>query len=778
MNRGTRLAGICLTWLGMIVPLAAQTAASNSATTTSASSSTTTVQVPRLIRLSGTLTPPPPIGGSSLVNVTFSLYQEETGGTALWQESQNVQLDSSGHYTVLLGSTQAEGVPIELFTSVQAQWLGVRPQGEAEQARIMLVSVPFALKAGDAETLGGQPPSAYAAAPSAAAAASGGTSAAAGPNAPASPSAKASPNALPCLGGPILCPPQAGLATANYVPLWEASSKTIEALGSSVIYQSGGNVGIGTTSPKTPLDVRTTTATSALSAQVANANGTTFGIIGLNNSTSTTTVGFGIAGLTSSIGAGVSGINTSTTGNAIGVAGSSNSSDGAGVFGIGHVGVQGQSDSQGGYGGVFINQSTSATPALNQPALALGAITGAPNGIAFNSIVAQGSVIAQQHQHAGVAVWGDTNVSNDTAVLGTVDDGTAVMGLNNNPSLSGPAGSFTNYATTGAGVGVTGTTNSPSGYGVYGVATSTDTSGAASGVYGVSSNAYGVYGYSTYNVGVLGVAQPSVDGSNGVAGVNNATSGHANGVYGISNSPGGVGAIFENTAGGLILLGRVTPAQNLFAVDGTGGGFFNGNLQVNGNSNFGGAVQVNGNGNFGGAVQVNGNLNVGGSLTKGGGSFKIDDPLDPANKYLSHSFVESPDMMNIYNGIIRLDARGEAWVELPGYFEALNRDFRYQLTSVGAPQPRLYIAREVKGNRFKIAGGKANAKVSWQVTGIRHDAWANAHRIPNEEDKPADKRGTYLHPELFGAGADRTAEAMDPQLREVSTSRGAAPTGR
>ncbi len=162
---------------------------------------------------------------------------------------------------------------------------------------------------------------------------------------------------------------------------------------------------------------------------------------------------------------------------------------------------------------------------------------------------------------------------------------------------------------------------------------------------------------------------------------------------------------------------------------------------------------------FGGDLQVNGNLSVTGTLSKGGGSFKIDDPIDPANKTLSHSFVESPDMMNIYNGLIRLDARGEAWVELPQYFDALNRDFRYQLTSVGAPQPRFYIASEVKGNRFKIAGGKAGAKVSWQVTGIRQDAWANAHRIPNEQDKPVEQRGTYLYPELYGAAADKQINA-------------------
>jgi hypothetical protein len=147
-------------------------------------------------------------------------------------------------------------------------------------------------------------------------------------------------------------------------------------------------------------------------------------------------------------------------------------------------------------------------------------------------------------------------------------------------------------------------------------------------------------------------------------------------------------------------------------------------------------------------VEGNGDVNISGTLTKGGGSFKIDHPLDPANKYLYHSFVESPDMMNIYNGVIVLDKRGKAVVQLPDYFEALNQDFRYQLTAIGAPGPNLYVAGEIKGNKFVIAGGKPGAKVSWQVTGIRHDAYAEAHRIKVEEDK-GDKRGTYIHPELF-----------------------------
>jgi hypothetical protein len=150
------------------------------------------------------------------------------------------------------------------------------------------------------------------------------------------------------------------------------------------------------------------------------------------------------------------------------------------------------------------------------------------------------------------------------------------------------------------------------------------------------------------------------------------------------------------------------------------------------------------------AGYFSGNVSVIGTLSKTAGSFKIDHPLDPAGKYLQHSFVESPDMMDIYNGNAELDGAGEAWVELPDWFEALNQDFRYQLTPIGAPGPNLYVAEEVSGNRFKIAGGEAGMKVSWQLTGIRHDAYADAHRIAVEVEKPANERGKYLHPELLG----------------------------
>lgn len=152
----------------------------------------------------------------------------------------------------------------------------------------------------------------------------------------------------------------------------------------------------------------------------------------------------------------------------------------------------------------------------------------------------------------------------------------------------------------------------------------------------------------------------------------------------------------------------------------------------------------------GNAGYFQGNVAVTGTLSKGGGSFKIDHPLDPTNKFLYHSFVESPDMMNVYNGNVVLDGSGAATVALPDYFQALNKDYRYQLTPIGAPGPGLYVAQKVANGVFTIAGGTPGAEVSWQVTGIRQDAFANENRIPNTVDKKGVEVGKYLHPSAFG----------------------------
>ncbi len=169
------------------------------------------------------------------------------------------------------------------------------------------------------------------------------------------------------------------------------------------------------------------------------------------------------------------------------------------------------------------------------------------------------------------------------------------------------------------------------------------------------------------------------------------------------------------------------------------------------------------------AGDFEGNVTVTGTLSKSGGSFKIDHPLDPANKFLSHSFVESPDMMNIYNGNVVTDGRGSATVTMPDWFERLNRDFRYQLTTIGQPA-QAWVAAEIAEGKFVIRTDKPGVKVSWQVTGVRQDAWANAHRIPVEEEKTPAEKGHFNHPELFG----HAGEASIPQLRAKKVSPHAA----
>jgi hypothetical protein len=185
-----------------------------------------------------------------------------------------------------------------------------------------------------------------------------------------------------------------------------------------------------------------------------------------------------------------------------------------------------------------------------------------------------------------------------------------------------------------------------------------------------------------------------------------------------------------------------------------GSGYFDGEVTVKNNAKITGFLQVDTEPGFSTST-FGGDVSIDGTLTKGSGSFKIDHPLDPANKYFYHSFVESPDMMNIYNGNAMLDNHGEAVIALPQWFEALNKEFRYQLTCLGGFAP-VYIAEEIRHNRFKIAGGKSGLKVSWQVTGIRRDPYADKHRIPVEQEKHGFERGYYLHPDAYGQPPEKS----------------------
>ncbi|MFL5804750.1 MAG: hypothetical protein ACJ8CR_23775 [Roseiflexaceae bacterium] len=319
-------------------------------------------------------------------------------------------------------------------------------------------------------------------------------------------------------------------------------------------------------------------------------------------------------------------------------------------------------------------------------------------------------------------------VRGDTASTGA--DAVGVLGLvrSTTPGSASVGVRGINNGTGASGIGVWGSQNG-SGYGVFGSTPN------GIGVYGNSSTSTGVFGKSTAGHGVWG---ESATGS-GVVGV---SKGAWIGVYGESAQYEGVrGVSHHKDHGGVV------------GINDRGG------IAVYGTAYYG--IGVYGNTwplNSGYAGWFNGRVHVNGILSKAAGAFKIDHPLAPETKYLSHSFVESPDMLNIYNGNVTLDERGAAVVKLPAWFEALNQDFRYQLTAIGAPGPNLYIAEKIKGNRFKIAGGVAGMEVSWQVTGVRHDAYAQAHRIPLEEDKPAAERGTYLHPLEHGQPATKALD--------------------
>ena len=254
--------------------------------------------------------------------------------------------------------------------------------------------------------------------------------------------------------------------------------------------------------------------------------------------------------------------------------------------------------------------------------------------------------------------------------------------------------------------------------------------GITAGVVGEATNSDGV--------GVVAISTAAVGDEVPVfVAWSQATSGNVSLIDAMASSPGtrGIDMQFAVTPTRGIIQAAVGPndsATTVFSVDGSGNIITNASITANGQINAVGTIHSNT------------------SITAPSKSFKIDDPLAPADKWLYHTSVESPDMLNFYNGVVVLDARGQAWVHMPDWFQALNRDFRYQLTAVGKPAPNLYVAREIRDNRFKISGGRPHGKISWQVTGIRHDAYANAYRTPVEQEKSPAERGRFSHPELFG----------------------------
>jgi len=431
-------------------------------------SSPVSAQVPPpLLSFSGVLSNSNGKPRTAITGATFSLYAEQEGGAPLWLETQNVQPDKTGHYTVQLGSTTSQGLPASLFASGQARWLGVQAQGEAEQPRIMLLSVPYALKAVDSETLGGFPASAFLR--SATQAGAGGTT------------------ASPIGPQPALAPIVHGAGTVGHLPLWSGTS----LLGNSTLFQKGSNLGIGTIAPATTLDVNgnstirgnetvtgTLSASTSLSApsggfsgnntsQILSVtqSGTGAGILAATSSTAgTATALYGTANASSGNTHGVIGLSSSNTG--IGVEG------GAGGFGSGtSTGVYGFSISSAGTG--VVGQGTTGVQAIGVNVGGLFQLSGTtgmilqgktPTGIEFDvdangNLFSNGSLFTFGRLTAGgnsiAALVGDPGCGAGYAGMGfgalSGCNNYSMIGNGKDTFLNRPAGGYLHFRENNAG---------------------------------------------------------------------------------------------------------------------------------------------------------------------------------------------------------------------------------------------------------------------------------------------------------------------------------------
>jgi len=294
------------------------------------------------------------------------------------------------------------------------------------------------------------------------------------------------------------------------------------------------------------------------------------------------------------------------------------------------------------------------------------------------------------------------------------------------------------------------------------------------GIVGISNDASagmwtGVYGESSSpdGNGVIGRATATTGDAWGVGGLTSADAG--TGVWGRASASGGytygvTGESFSDSGTGVLGWGSTSTGWNYGVI---GGSDSTDGIGVYGYYPGGCCGWA---GYFEGDTGVAADLYVMGTVYKSAGGFRIDHPLDPENKYLNHSFVESPDMTNLYSGIVTVDDNGQAVVQLPDWFEALNQTFRYQLTPIGIAMPDLHIAQGIQGNGFQIAGGVPGMEVSWQVTGIRHDAYAEAHRIPVEEDKAdASRESPGLAPERSPSRLSRSGVVAADESKRLDT---------
>ena len=359
------------------------------------------------------------------------------------------------------------------------------------------------------------------------------------------------------------------------------------------------------------------------------------------------------------------------------------------------------------------------------------------------------------------AIRGTANgTGENTAIFGNTP--TTTGNNNRQYGIQGRAGSAAGVSGSGGHFGVHGEAYGAGNVsvGVSGYSAGKSTTGSSRGLSGFSESNVAVN-----NQGVFATARGSIGGSGHNAGLVTDVRGHSVTNYGVLNLTQANGTNNYGTANFSywFLAGaagtRNYGSYNWVSSADTNIGVFVDATITPADVNYGVWSKASGTnslaGFFEGDVTITGDLDISGAISKGSGTFKIDHPLDPENKYLVHSFVESPDMMNVYNGNATTDANGIAIIELPQYIEASNKDFRYQLTPIGK-FAQCIVKEEVKGDKFIIQTDKPNVKVSWQVTGIRNDPYAKQNRVIAEEEKSPRDKGSYLHPEVYGLDKSRS----------------------
>ena len=653
--------------------------------------------VPTLVKYSAALTD---LNGKPLrgvVGVTFLLYKDEQGGAPLWMEIQNVTPDKNGHYTVVLGSMTAQGLPTDLFASGEARWLGVQAQGQPEQPRVLLLSVPYALKAGDAQTVGGLPPSAFVLATPA-----GNNTVPAADNT-TTPAATASASPLTTsnvttTGG-----------TANTIPLFTTATNIQNSAMSQTGSGATAKIGIGTTAPAATLDVKggadirgllslpaigTATATKGFNSEPNNfvtsvfnkgtstAVAQTFQLqaepVGNDTSTASGTLNFLYGSGTAS--PAETGLKISNKGLLTFATGQTFPGTGTGT--VKSVGLSAPAS----------DFTVSGSPVTTSGTLNIAWNVAPTSADTANAIVKRD---ASGNFSAGAISAGNLNATDVTVTnfLNVLSSANVTIDANDSSS-DGTAVEGIASAASGSAWGGFGRTNSSasSAYGVYGLAASS--SGSPIGVYGfgTSTTSPGVFGQNgtesstgTNLVSALSVGGSGVWGDGGTA--------PANGNVGVIGTvDDGNAAVFENSSptGYYTVYIHALNTETLPFIAVTGlGGFCN--------------------------VDNNGNLNCTGAKN-------AVVPIDGGKRTVAMSAIESPKNWFEDFGSAEL-VNGVAVVALdPDFIQTVNTEMPYQVFPVPNGDCRGLYATHKTATSFEVrelGGGASNVSSDYRITALR-----------------------------------------------------------